>query len=105
MPGQVGKFICIGLNYTDHAAESGMPVPEESILLMKATSAICGPDDDIIIPRGSAKTDWEVELGVEIGREADHLLVIDDDVLLLRLKPSCANSIGASSWTQPRTWS
>ena len=71
--GQVGKFICIGLNYSDHAEESGMAVPEEPILFMKATSAICGPDDDIIIPRGSAKTDWEVELGVVIGREARYI--------------------------------
>lgn len=68
--GQVGKFVCVGLNYSDHAEESGMPVPEEPILFMKATSAICGPDDDVIIPRGSKKTDWEVELGVVIGREA-----------------------------------
>lgn len=71
--GQVGKFICIGLNYSDHAEESGMAVPEEPILFMKATSAICGPDDDIIIPRGSAKTDWEVEMGVVIGREARYI--------------------------------
>src|SRR5688572_17112854 len=65
--GAVGKFICIGLNYSDHAAESGMAVPSEPILFMKATSAICGPNDDIVIPRGSQKTDWEVELGVVIG--------------------------------------
>lgn len=66
--GQVGKFICIGLNFSDHAAESGMTVPEEPILFMKATSAICGPDDDVVIPKGSHKTDWEVELGVVIGK-------------------------------------
>ena len=71
--GDVGKFICIGLNYADHAAESGMPVPEEPILFMKATSAICGPNDDVMIPRGSTKTDWEVELGVVIGREARYV--------------------------------
>ncbi|MED5621902.1 ureidoglycolate lyase [Ideonella sp. BN130291] len=65
--GQVGKFICIGLNYADHAAESGMPVPAEPVVFGKWTSAICGPDDDIEIPRGSTKTDWEVELGVVIG--------------------------------------
>ena len=64
----VGKFLCIGLNYSDHAAESGMPVPAEPILFMKATSAICGPNDGILIPRGSQKTDWEVELGVVIGK-------------------------------------
>ena len=61
--GDVGKFICIGLNYSDHAAESGMAVPAEPVVFMKATSAICGPYDDVIIPRGSEKTDWEVELG------------------------------------------
>src|SRR5450432_410508 len=60
--GSVGKFICIGLNYSDHAAESGMAVPAEPVLFMKATSAICGPDDDVVIPRGSKKSDWEVEL-------------------------------------------
>jgi ureidoglycolate lyase len=71
--GQVGKFICIGLNYADHAAESGMPIPKEPIIFMKATSAIVGPNDDVIIPRGSQKTDWEVELGVVIGKEARYV--------------------------------
>lgn len=71
--GNVGKFICVGLNYADHAAESGMEVPPEPVLFFKATSAICGPNDDVIIPRGSVKTDWEVELGVVIGREARHV--------------------------------
>ncbi|MDR3499829.1 MAG: ureidoglycolate lyase [Parvibaculum sp.] len=71
--GKVGKFICVGLNYADHAAESGMEVPSEPVLFFKATSAICGPDDDIIIPRGSIKTDWEVELGVVIGKEARYI--------------------------------
>lgn len=66
--GQVGKFICIGLNYADHAAESGMEVPKEPIIFNKWTSAICGPNDNIEIPRGSRKTDWEVELGVVIGK-------------------------------------
>lgn len=65
--GSVGKIICVGLNYSDHAAESGMPVPSEPVLFMKATSAICGPDDEVRIPRGSLKTDWEVELGVVMG--------------------------------------
>ena len=65
-----GKFICVGLNYSDHAAESGVPVPKEPILFMKANSAICGPNDGIIIPRTSTKTDWEVELGVIIGTRA-----------------------------------
>lgn len=66
--GQVGKFICIGLNYADHAAESGLAVPPEPVIFNKWTSAITGPDDDILIPRGSVKTDWEVELGVVIGQ-------------------------------------
>ena len=68
-----GKFICIGLNYADHAAESGMKVPPEPVIFMKATSAICGPDDPIIIPRGSVKTDWEVELAVVIGTAAKYV--------------------------------
>lgn len=66
--GQVGKFICIGLNYSDHAAESGLEVPKEPVIFMKATSAICGPNDTVLIPRKSVKTDWEVELGVIIGK-------------------------------------
>ena len=66
--GQVGKFICIGLNYSDHAAESNMPVPPEPVVFNKWTSAIVGPDDTVEIPRGSEKTDWEVELGVVIGQ-------------------------------------
>lgn len=66
--GQVGKFICIGLNYADHAAESGMAVPEEPVMFMKATSAICGPFDEVLVPRNSSKCDWEVELGIVIGK-------------------------------------
>ena len=65
--GQVGKLVCVGLNFKDHAKESGMAFPEQPILFMKATTAICGPNDDVIIPWGSKKTDWEVELGVVIG--------------------------------------
>ena len=65
----VGKFICIGLNYSDHAVESGQPIPSEPIVFFKATSAIAGPDDDLVLPRGSHKVDWEVELGVVIGRD------------------------------------
>ncbi len=68
-----GKFICIGLNYSDHAAETGATVPPEPIIFMKATSAICGPNDDIEIPRNSGKTDWEVELGVVIGKHAKYV--------------------------------
>ncbi|AEV39571.1 Fumarylacetoacetate hydrolase family protein [Pseudovibrio sp. FO-BEG1] len=71
--GHVGKFICIGLNYSDHAAEAGMQVPEEPVTFFKATSAICGPNDDIEIPRGSVKTDWEVELGVVIGKHTKYV--------------------------------
>ncbi|WP_353981621.1 fumarylacetoacetate hydrolase family protein [Salinicola endophyticus] len=65
--GRVGKFICIGLNYSDHAAETGAEVPAEPVVFNKWTSAICGPNDDVEIPRDSTKTDWEVELGVVIG--------------------------------------
>ena len=72
-----GKFICIGLNYADHAAESGMAVPPEPVVFMKATSAICGPNDPIIIPRGSEKTDWEVELAVIIGTKAKYVSIDD----------------------------
>ena len=68
-----GKMICIGLNYSDHAAETGAKVPPEPIVFMKATSAIVGPEDDLLIPRGSEKTDWEVELGVVIGSEAKYV--------------------------------
>ncbi|WP_134680554.1 fumarylacetoacetate hydrolase family protein [Paracoccus ravus] len=71
--GQVGKFICIGLNYSDHAAESGMEVPPEPVIFAKYTSAICGANDPIIIPRGSEKTDWEVELAVVIGKRAKYV--------------------------------
>ena len=68
-----GKVICIGLNYADHAAEAGMKVPPEPIIFMKATSALCGPDDPILIPRGSEKTDWEVELAIIIGTRAKYV--------------------------------
>lgn len=71
--GTVGKFICVGLNYSDHAAESNMPVPTEPIIFMKATSAICGANDDVMLPRASTKSDWEVELGVVIGTEAKYV--------------------------------
>ncbi len=71
--GQVGKFICIGLNYADHAAESGMAVPSEPVIFNKWTSAICGPNDDVQIPRDSKKTDWEVELGVVIGKAGRYI--------------------------------
>jgi 2,4-didehydro-3-deoxy-L-rhamnonate hydrolase len=69
----IGKFIAIGLNYADHAAEAGMPIPAEPIVFMKATSCIQGPDDPVMLPKGSKKSDWEVELGVVIGRQARHV--------------------------------
>ena len=71
--GNIGKFLCIGLNYSDHAAESGMPVPKEPILFSKATSAVVGPNDDVEIPRNSVETDWEVELGIIIGKKAKYI--------------------------------
>jgi len=77
--GRVGKFIAIGLNYSDHAAESGMAVPKEPIVFMKATSCIVGPNDNLEIPRGSLKTDWEVEMGVVIGKPAKY--VAEQDAL------------------------
>jgi len=69
----IGKFICIGLNYSDHAAETGMEVPPEPIMFMKATSAVIGPNDNVIIPKNSQQSDWEVELGVIIGKEAKYI--------------------------------
>ncbi|WP_434287019.1 fumarylacetoacetate hydrolase family protein [Celeribacter sp. SCSIO 80788] len=77
--GGVGKFICIGLNYADHAAESGMALPEEPVIFAKYTSAICGPNDPILIPRGAKKVDWEVELGLVIGKPAKY--VAEEDAL------------------------
>ena len=75
--GRVGKFICIGLNYADHAAESGLAAPDEPVIFGKWTSAICGPDDDVIIPLGATKTDWEVELAVVIGRGGKYIAQTD----------------------------
>ena len=74
---QVSKFICVGLNYSEHAAETGAAIPEQPIIFMKATTAICGPNDDVVIPHGSLKTDWEVELGVVIGDTARNVSVDD----------------------------
>ena len=71
--GKVGKFMCIGLNYADHAAETGAQIPKEPILFMKATSAIIGPNDDVILPKNTLKPDWEVELGVIIGKTAHYI--------------------------------
>ncbi|MDZ7904665.1 MAG: fumarylacetoacetate hydrolase family protein [Cypionkella sp.] len=75
--GAIGKFICIGLNYGDHAAESGMAVPPEPVIFAKYTSAVCGPNDPIIIPRGSQKTDWEVELAFVIGKAGKYISEAD----------------------------
>jgi len=72
---EVSKIICIGLNYSDHAKESGMEVPKQPLVFFKATSAICGPNDNLIIPKNSVKTDWEVELGVVIGKKASYVSV------------------------------
>lgn len=69
----IGKFLCIGLNYSDHAAESGLPIPEHPILFYKANSAVVGPNDDVVLPRGSTHGDWEVELGVVIGKAAKYV--------------------------------
>ncbi len=73
----VGKFVCVGLNYADHAEESGMPIPKEPIIFNKWTSAICGPNDDIVKPQGSTKLDWEVELGIVIGKTAKNVSEAD----------------------------
>ena len=73
----VGKFVCIGLNYSDHAEEAGMAIPTEPIVFMKATSAIVGPNDPVVLPRGSVKGDWEVELGVVIGKPAKYVSEAD----------------------------
>lgn len=73
----VPKLVCVGLNYADHAAESGMPIPKEPVLFMKATTAINGPNDDVMLPKGSEKGDWEVELGIVIGTKAQYVSVHD----------------------------
>ncbi|MGO4003518.1 ureidoglycolate lyase [Pseudomonas fluorescens] len=102
--GQVGKFICIGLNYADHAAESNMEVPKEPIIFNKWTSAICGPNDDIEIPRGSVKTDWEVELGVVIGKAGRN---IDEANAMEHVAGYCViNDVSERQWQLERggTW-
>lgn len=75
--GSIGKYVCIGLNFTDHAEETGNPIPDHPIVFMKANSAISGPNDDIVMPRGSTKTDWEVELGIVIGKAAKYVSEAD----------------------------
>ncbi len=94
--GNVGKFLCIGLNYSDHAAEAGMDIPKEPILFMKATSAIIGPDDPVILPRGSEKGDWEVELAVVIGRAAKY--VSEEDALNHVAGYTIANDVSERSF-------
>lgn len=100
----VGKFVCIGLNYADHAAETNAAIPEEPILFMKATSAICGPNDDIIKPRDSTKLDWEVELGIVIGKEARY---VDEAAALEHVAGYCViNDISERAFQLERggTW-
>ncbi|WP_323768952.1 fumarylacetoacetate hydrolase family protein [Marinovum sp.] len=102
--GRIGKFICIGLNYADHAAESGMPVPDEPVVFNKWTSAICGPNDDVEVPRGSKKTDWEVELGVVIGKPGRY---IDEADALDHVAGYCViNDVSEREWQLERgaTW-
>ncbi|QDD89537.1 ureidoglycolate lyase [Pseudomonas oryzihabitans] len=102
--GNVGKFICIGLNYADHAAEAGMAIPAEPIIFNKWTSAICGPNDAVEIPRGSLKTDWEVELGVVIGKGGRY---IDEANALDHVAGYCVvNDVSEREWQLERggTW-
>ncbi len=94
--GQTGKVICIGLNYSDHAAETGAPVPPEPITFMKATSALCGPNDPIIVPRGSEKTDWEVELAIIVGTTASY--VPEADALSFIAGYAVANDVSERAW-------
>ncbi|WP_027600110.1 ureidoglycolate lyase [Pseudomonas sp. MOIL14HWK12:I2] len=102
--GRVGKFICIGLNYADHAAESGLDVPKEPVVFNKWTSAICGPNDAVQIPRDSIKTDWEVELGVVIGKAGRY---IDEANALDHVAGYCVvNDVSEREWQLERggTW-
>ncbi|WP_151719408.1 fumarylacetoacetate hydrolase family protein [Gemmobacter serpentinus] len=102
--GRVGKFICIGLNYADHAAETGAPIPSEPIVFNKWTSAICGPNDDVEIPRGASKTDWEVELGVVIGKGGRYIEQAD---ALRHVAGYCViNDVSEREWQLERggTW-
>ncbi|MCR9127438.1 MAG: fumarylacetoacetate hydrolase family protein [Rhodobacteraceae bacterium] len=102
--GAIGKFICIGLNYADHAAESGMPVPPEPILFSKWTSAVCGPNDPIQIPRGAVKTDWEIELAVVIGEPGAY---IDERAAMAHVAGFCiVNDVSERAYQLERagTW-
>jgi 2,4-diketo-3-deoxy-L-fuconate hydrolase len=96
----VGKFICIGLNYADHAAESGQPCPSEPIVFFKATSAIAGPNDDLVLPVGSSKVDWEVELGVVVGR---HVSCVDEVEARAAIAGYCViNDLSERAWQLER---
>ncbi|RYF03098.1 MAG: FAA hydrolase family protein [Oxalobacteraceae bacterium] len=102
--GSIGKFVCIGLNYADHAAESNMPIPAEPIVFNKWTSAVVGPNDDVKIPRGSDKTDWEVELGVVIGTAASY---VDEADAMAHVAGYCVvNDVSERSYQLERggTW-
>ncbi|RWR28361.1 FAA hydrolase family protein [Sinirhodobacter populi] len=102
--GRVGKFVCIGLNYADHAAETGAPIPREPVVFNKWISALSGPNDDIEIPRGSEKTDWEVELGVVIGKGGKY---IPPEEALSHVAGYCVvNDVSERSWQMDRggTW-
>jgi len=107
--GSVGKFICIGLNYADHAKEAGVAVPVEPVIFMKATSSISGPDDNIVIPRGSKKTDWEVELGVVIGKpgryveEANALSHISGYCLVNDVSERAFQMEGTGQWVKGKS--
>jgi ureidoglycolate lyase len=98
--GNVGKMVCIGLNYADHAAESNLPVPSEPVVFNKWTSAIIGPNDDVEIPRGSKKTDWEVELGVVIGKACKY---VDEAHALDYVAGYCVvNDVSEREWQTER---
>ncbi|PFG63541.1 2-keto-4-pentenoate hydratase/2-oxohepta-3-ene-1,7-dioic acid hydratase in catechol pathway [Thioclava sp. ES.031] len=96
----IGKMICIGLNYADHAAESGAQVPPEPLIFMKATSAIQGPNDPIVLPRGSEQTDWEVELGIVIGKPAKY--VSEEDAMDYVAGFVLANDVSERSYQKDR---
>lgn len=102
--GNVGKFICIGLNYADHAKESGLPIPEEPVIFTKATSAIIGPNDNVQIPRNAEKTDWEVELGIVIGKDTSY---VSEENALLHVAGYCVvNDVSERAFQTERggTW-
>ncbi len=94
--GRIGKFVCIGLNYSDHAKETGMPIPTEPIVFMKTTSSISGPADDIELIRGSVKTDWEVELGIVVGK---HTKYVSEENALDHVAGYCVvNDVSERQW-------